>query len=115
MSNEKAIRIKDESGLQLLKGQIRNVHYVWSGKVLFDCGEYVCKALGKTADKIKELEGQTIEMVGQWETLRKYRNTPIEKSLFVKVDIRVRLSRLRLLLPFQVPLLTHRGSQLLHN
>ena len=72
MSIDNAVRITDEAGSQLLKGRIRNVKQVWSGKVLFDVGEFTCKAFGSTADGIKKVEGQVVEMFGNWERLRKY-------------------------------------------
>ena len=72
MSIEKAVRITDAAGSQLLKGRVRNVKQVWPGKVLFDVGEFTCKAFGSTADGIKKVEGQIVEMFGEWERLRKY-------------------------------------------
>ena len=72
MSIEKAVRITDAAGSQLLKGRVRNVKQVWPGKVLFDVGKFTCKAFGSTADGIKKVEGQIVEMFGEWERLRKY-------------------------------------------
>jgi|SRR5271165_6025444 len=86
MPNERALRMTaPEDGRQLLKGTIWGFADLGTvkgiRKILFNVGQYTCKAYGAKADVIKEKQGQTVEMYGQWEKLRKY---PDKEEFVVK-------------------------------
>jgi hypothetical protein len=72
-------------GLDLLEGIIRRVVDVKSSsgtrKVLFTVGDYTGKAFGSDVDKIKNLEGQTVKLIGKWEKLYRY---PDKKEFIFK-------------------------------